>query len=283
MYGMFPDTPETIEMKDRHKEKTPVPGGLEIIPALSVRKGVPVHALEDGFEEFATDIETAVEKLLSKHQKLLLIDYDGLLSNRPQLDLLQDIQNYASDNDIDLELWVEAGVRFADSTIDLFVAGADSVVICTSLVASLKEFKKACEMSQSLILSIDCDSGGKVVSPSRLIREKKPATLVEECAKSGVGKFILDTVVTDESPVKGSDAANGATSVLGKLLSGARSAASTPGAQGAEGASGTITSPIYIHMDSGRLEKDAKSLEKTGIAGILLDISEKDLKGYPDK
>lgn len=231
---------------------------VQTIPALSVKKNKLVRALDDGFEPIKLGFTESVERIIRSHDKMLLVDYDGLLSNRPQYDLMQDVRDIASDIDEDIELWVEAGVRQSESAIDLFIAGADSVVLCTSLLPSISEIKKSSDMSGELILSIDmgntCRPGQRtasVISPSGEIAALGLQGLAQKCMGMGIGKIILDTAVTDS--------AAGAADLYAE----------------AKALSGQAGAPeIFMHVAAGELTQGREKFQSIGIGGVIVDADE---------
>ena len=233
------------------------------IPALSVKGDSLVKALPDGFEELGFNLQEAMEAICgSGVGRMLLVDYDGLLRNRPQLDLIQDIIQFASDSDCDLELWVEAGIRKADASIDIFVAGASAVVIGTGLISSYGELKGAAEMSGELIASIDV-CNGSVVSASKVIREKGVADLVRGCAGMGIRKFIVDSVVTDGSAP--GDAAKVGLPQHAQILRSIRPALEEGKAE------------AYLHCGFPDLPGAMDQAGGSGAAGVIVDIGPGDL------
>lgn len=258
MSGLFPQPPEFIEMKEKpfHKISEQNTIVFEILPALSVLQGSPVKAVTDCYKNFTAPLEEVILFLFSKYDKLLIVDYDGLLKNKPQIELIQSIQEAANDSDKDIELWVEAGVRYADGMIDLFIAGANSVVISTSLIASYKELKKVFEMSGDIILSIDfCD--GKIVSASKVIRQMNPEHFIDKCLDMGFKKIIIDNVVTDDSSADTDIPKYDTEQLLKKFAKN--------------------SCDIYMHTDSTSLEKEQNKFKDLGLRGFILDISEEDI------
>jgi uncharacterized protein related to proFAR isomerase len=177
-------TNEITETKNLNgKEKN-----LEIIPAINLFKGVPVikrtevyESLQDKDREDISLIDV-IDELKERFDKLFITDINGIIRDKPQLELLKGISNK-------MELWVDAGTRSKDGVIDVLVAGAGKVVLSTKTLGNLKELEKAVELSENVILGIDYDNG--IVSPKKELREMMPLYLLEEARSLGIEDLIF--------------------------------------------------------------------------------------------
>src|SRR4030066_1367508 len=67
-------------------------------------------------------------KLSEKFERLYLADEDGIVKNKPQLDLAQAVCD-------EIPTLYECGVRFSNNVIDVITAGADKAVVGTSTIS----------------------------------------------------------------------------------------------------------------------------------------------------
>lgn len=82
----------------------------------------------------------------------LLVDLDGVGRNRPQLDYLQELSR-------DGRVWVDAGVRTAEESIDIVVTGAYRTILTNSRLRNLQELRRAWKMSSDLAFEVTVDLG----------------------------------------------------------------------------------------------------------------------------
>lgn len=150
---------------------------MEIIPAISIRKG-DVVTVADGEYEVLVDSENyivepadLIKKLSGKHEKFLIMDIDGITRNDQQFDLIQELSEEA-------DLWVDAGVRTAHSAMDVLIAGASQVVVGTKTLLSVRELRRVLELSENVIFSIDYKDG--IVSLDENIEGEEPFDLLRE-------------------------------------------------------------------------------------------------------
>jgi len=132
------------------------------MPAVLIRRGricrpadpVPqplTNAQGDHIDPF--DI---IDRLAHQYSKLYLIDLDGIERGEPQLDYVQEFSR-------DIPLWVDAGVRTADQSIDILVAGAQRAVISSSELSGPEELERAWELSTELAFEIVLTGGNPQV------------------------------------------------------------------------------------------------------------------------
>lgn len=161
---------------------------IEIIPAICIYKGLPVIKEKESYEPMKNEngenlsINEILEELSNRFKKALIMDLNGINRDRPQLDIFKTISTK-------MELWVDAGTRIGPGVIDVFVAGADYVVLGTKTLLGLDELEKANELSENVILDINYDEG--IVSPKKAVREMHPSDLIGEAKKIGIKNVIF--------------------------------------------------------------------------------------------
>ncbi len=161
---------------------------IETIPAISIYRGFPVIRKKDTYEPIKDEngenlsLDEILKKLSKQHDKVLVTDLNGITRDRPQLDLFKSLSTK-------MELWVDAGIRYGTGVIDVFVSGADYVVLGTKTLKGLSELEKACELSENLIIDINYDEG--IVSPDKEIEDMPPSILAEKVKEVGIRSLIF--------------------------------------------------------------------------------------------
>jgi hypothetical protein len=100
-----------------------------------------------------------VDRVRGDHDRLYLVDLDGIERRDPQLAYLQELSR-------DISLWVDAGVPSADAAIDILVAGAEKAVLSTAFLRGPAEIRRAWKLSTDLVFEVEVlPDGGVVASP----------------------------------------------------------------------------------------------------------------------
>jgi hypothetical protein len=102
------------------------------------------------------DLFDLTDYLADRFHRIYVIDLDGLERDVPQLDYLQEITR-------DTDVWVDAGLRSADSVIDILVTGARRAVVSTARFRTPAELERALGLTPELALEIHTDSAGRVL------------------------------------------------------------------------------------------------------------------------
>lgn len=144
----------------------------------------------------ATNAEAFFKDMSKGFSTVLISDIDGIMGNRPQLDVLQNIEK---ESDFQ-EIWVDGGVRISDNVIDLFIAGASRVILSTKTLYSLEEIKESMKLSQNLVFHIGSQESGR--SQYSKIGNMPASELVKKAKRFGVDSFILDEEVLTEETIR---------------------------------------------------------------------------------
>jgi hypothetical protein len=189
-----------------------------ILPRLVVRKG---EALSwDGVVPWR-ELVDSLDRALQDFGRVLVWDLEGIERNRPNLELYRRFEGES--------LWVDAGVRFADSVIDVLVAGAERAVVGTKTLRSLAELEEARDLTENLVPLLDFVRGRLWAAES--IRDLPPRDLLRRWREMG-----LDTALvleeTGDFPRSLLEEAPDGLAVLAGLLA-KRDVPSLPGGRGA--------------------------------------------------
>ncbi len=138
---------------------------LTLIPCLLLLNGQVMVPGEQGptlartAEGRPIDPFDVVDRLPPKSQ-LYVVDLNGVERGDPQVEYLQELAR-------DLELWVDAGVRTADQSIDIFVAGATRVVLSSVQLHGPDELERAWKLSPSILFEVEWgDQGLSPIHPA---------------------------------------------------------------------------------------------------------------------
>lgn len=168
------------------------------IPAVSILNGEIVLARGETYEALTIDNKIPdaldlLEAITEQYETIYLTDLNGLIDHKPQLRLIHEITDFC-------EVWLDAGVAVAENIYDLFVAGANEVVLSSKTLTSLLEFAQAFDLSENLIFELDYSSG--IVSPNSQIRNMSPSQLGSELLDIGIDKLVfadLARITTNKS------------------------------------------------------------------------------------
>ena len=216
-------------------------GDLDVVPTMSVRDGEVVIVRDRKYERLededgkALDPALFAEQVLKQYPRIMVVDINGIESNRPQVGLVQELGALG-------EVWVDAGLRHAESAIDILVAGASGVVLCTKNIAGVDQLAAAVEMSDSVFLGIDYD--GAVVGEDEQFRHMSPRSLRDVASNLKFPKLFF-TDLGRSSRKKPLEA-----DIIRELAAG----------------------PMPVYVGGGVMEADLEEIGKLGAAGALLSV-----------
>jgi uncharacterized protein related to proFAR isomerase len=157
------------------------------IPAISVLDGNIVLARENKYETLTIDNKVPntldlIELITENYPKIYLMDIKAITTGNAQIKFIKKLSEFC-------EVWLEAGIKDSESIFDLFVAGAQEVVLSSKTLVDFLELAKAHELSENLIFELDFLEG--IVSPSGQLRAMKTDQLGEEVLDLGMNKVIF--------------------------------------------------------------------------------------------
>ena len=163
-------------------------GPLPLVPILLLRRGRVCRPADDGPEPAAgrdggpLDPFDVIDRLVRDYKLLYLVDLDGIERSEPQLDYIQEFSR-------DLPLWVDGGVRTADQSIDILVAGAQRAVVSTGLLAGPDELERAWGLSTELVVEVPIQGGRPIVETDW--PETEAAALAASIRSAGPQELVL--------------------------------------------------------------------------------------------
>lgn len=138
---------------------------------------LPVLHLDEGrFPEYpAQDTDRVLTNLARRFGRVALVDVSGIRTNDADLEFIQTASRRRP-------LWVDAGSRYADDAMDLFVAGAEAVTMRWNTLDAPEELAEAAELCQpgTLFLALEFPNGRFLPHPRDRRSERDAIALAEE-------------------------------------------------------------------------------------------------------
>jgi phosphoribosylformimino-5-aminoimidazole carboxamide ribonucleotide (ProFAR) isomerase len=131
----------------------------------------------------ALDLFEVVDRLAETSARIYIVDLDGIEYGAPQLDYLQELAKSA-------ELWVDGGIRRADQTIDVIVAGARHVTLSSAFLRGPAELRRAWALSQEIIFEIEI-KGDRLGGLDPSWGTHDPVALARVVREAGVTDILL--------------------------------------------------------------------------------------------
>jgi len=120
--------------------------------------------------------------LADHFESIYVADEDGIFRNKPQLDVAREMCD-------EISTTYEAGVRFGQNVIDVFVAGADRAVVGSSTLMSLDELRRAFKLSEDITFKVDFRDG--IVGFDENIAGRAFLDLARDVTGIGVTDFVV--------------------------------------------------------------------------------------------
>jgi len=149
-----------------------------ILPRLVVRGGAALSW--EGVVPWQEVVEP-LDQALQDFGRVLLWDLGGIERNRPNLELLKRFEGEP--------LWVDAGIRVADSLVDVLVAGAERAVVGTKTLRALSELDEARELTENLVPLLDFVRGKLWASED--VRDLPPGDLLRRWREDGLDTALV--------------------------------------------------------------------------------------------
>lgn len=173
---------------------------MRIIPVLDLLGGLVVHAIKGERERYqpvrsiltssADPLEVArCLQTETKCRTLYIADLDAIQGKGHNREAIGEIASQ-----LDIELWVDAGVADAGSANRLVEAGADVVIIGSETLSGLQQLRFICDSvpMEKFIFSLDMTKG-RVLSRAAVLKGA-PSQALARLTSEGLERFILLTL-----------------------------------------------------------------------------------------
>jgi len=136
------------------------------------------------------EMSELASKLADRFDSVYVADEDGIFRNKPQLDVAREVCD-------EISTTYEAGVRFGQNVIDVFVAGADRAVVGSSTLMGLDELKRAFKLSEDITFKVDFRDG--IVGFDENIAGRAFLDLARDVAEIGVTDLVVPESLAREA------------------------------------------------------------------------------------
>lgn len=211
------------------------------MPAVSVLDGEIVIVRGGRYERLEDesgrplDPASFVEQLMESYERAFIVDITGIETGEPQLRLLQELSEAG-------EIWVDPGVRKAETALDVLVAGAAHVVFGTKTLAGVEELSKALGDTEEVSLGIDWE--GRVVAFDEQLKHLSPRTLLDISRNLGLKRIFFNDLGRSNSrkPIEAR--------IISELTRG----------------------PLELYVGGGVMQDDLPAIKAAGAKGALLSL-----------
>lgn len=135
-------------------------------------------------------VKELVAQLSKEHERVYVADADGIVKNKPQLDIAQTICD-------EIPTLYEGGVRYSHNVIDMLITGAEKAVVGTSTLVDLDELGGAFKLSENITFKVDFQDG--IVSSDPDIAGRALADLFRDVANIGIDEVIVPRVLAEQA------------------------------------------------------------------------------------
>lgn len=148
---------------------------IKIIPFVPVLNGNVAAPEGNRYRKLGNAVKIVKS---SKYETFYVIDINGLIKNKPQITIIQEMSK-------EKNLWVESGARFAEDMIDVLMAGAEYTVLNTMLL-DLDELKKICVLSQNIMLHMEFKNDR--------VHQMNIDHFADKAKEAGIKKFVMESM-----------------------------------------------------------------------------------------
>lgn len=118
---------------------------LEVLPVVHARRGTLVGPDAKPLQE---DLKTVTRRFSREFDAIYLVDLDGIRSNTPKVDLVQQVSHR-------VHTWADAGSRIAEDVMDLVIAGAEQVTIRYETAHDASVLEDALRLTENVALGLE--------------------------------------------------------------------------------------------------------------------------------
>lgn len=122
-------------------------------------------------------------------EKAYLADVDGIVRNKPQLDVAQKICD-------EIPTMYEGGIRYSGNLIDMLITGAESAVVGTATLVELEELRAAFKLSENITFKVDFRDGIESFDPD--MKGRAISALLEDVSRIGVRDVVVPRELAKE-------------------------------------------------------------------------------------
>lgn len=136
------------------------------------------------------EMSESVSKLSDKFKMIYVTDLDGLVKNKPQLDVAREIAE-------EMPMMYEGGVRKANNVIDMLITGAEKAVVGTATLSHFEDLKVAFKLSENITFKADFRDG--IVSFDPHVAGRAFRDLAGEVVEIGIKDIVVPKQLASEA------------------------------------------------------------------------------------
>ena len=157
---------------------------MKIVPVVTIEGRVPFQN-----SQIKKRLRAVVDDLSESYESAYVADVDGIIKNKPQLDIAQRICD-------EMPTLYEGGVRYAHNVIDMLITGAERAVVGTGTLSDMSELRGAFKLSENITFKVDFRDG--ILSSDPDISGRAISDLVAEVVEIGVQDIIVPLALAEE-------------------------------------------------------------------------------------
>ncbi len=158
---------------------------MKTVPLVTIESRVPFKNSQ--LKRRMTDV---VAELSKAYDSIYVVDVDGILKNKPQLDIAQRICD-------ELPALYEGGVRYSQNVIDMLITGAEKAVVGTSTLVDFSELRGAFKLSENITFKVDFRDGSLSFDPD--ISGRAISDLIAEVVQIGIEDIVVPATLAEEA------------------------------------------------------------------------------------
>lgn len=183
---------------------------MGIIPVLDLLQGLVVHGIKgerDRYQPVKSILTATADPVEVAHalqletacRALYIADLDAIQGTGNNLSVIKEIASQ-----LDVELWVDAGIATLEPIEQLLEAGADTVIIGSETLETIQQLRVVCGsvLKENILFSLDITKG-LVRSCAKELQDIQPLEALSILNEEGIDRFILlslDAVGTAAGP-----------------------------------------------------------------------------------
>jgi hypothetical protein len=152
---------------------------VEVIPSVTLHRKKVIGG-PDRDVKSKTPIEY-IDSFLERFEKVLIMDMDGILRNRPNWSILRKLEGK--------EVWVDLGARYSDGIFEPFMMGAAKVVLSTTTLKRMGELEEAFKLSDNILFRIELE--GEEMEIIGRGFDERPTDVIRDLRRLGLRDLIF--------------------------------------------------------------------------------------------
>ena len=125
---------------------------MEQIPAISIKRKKVVVTEGEEYVTVGEPVDILRDLERKGYERFYIMDIEGIERNRMQIPIIDRLAS-------EFLIWLDGGFRKVGEVEDGLVLGAEMAVISSKSIRSMEEVRKATELSENIVFSVDYFNG----------------------------------------------------------------------------------------------------------------------------